>query len=105
MQPGESWRSVGARELGFRLRQQTDCGHPRAGRTSGLVAHLDGTPVGWCAVEPRTEYPRLLLKTRVPWDGRSEDKADDSVWSVTCFVTRTGYRKRGISRTLARAAV
>jgi GNAT superfamily N-acetyltransferase len=105
MQPGESWRSVGAQELGFRLRQQTDCGHPRARTTTGLVAYLEGTPVGWCAVEPRTGYPRLLLKTRVPWDGRSEDKADDSVWAVTCFVTRAGYRRRGVGRALARAAV
>ena len=30
---------------------------------------------------------------------------DDSVWAVTCFVTRAGYRRRGISRALARAAV
>jgi GNAT superfamily N-acetyltransferase len=105
MQPGESWASVGAEELAFRLRAQTDCGHPRAGTTSGLVAYLDGTPVGWCAVEPRTAYARLLLKTRVPWDGRSEDKADAGVWAVTCFVTRTGYRRRGVSRALVRAAV
>jgi GNAT superfamily N-acetyltransferase len=105
MQPGESWRSVGQQELGFRLRQQTDCGHSRAKRTTGLVAYLDGEPVGWCAVEPRTAYPRLLLKTRVPWDGRSEDKADDRVWAVTCFVTRVGYRRRGVGRALARAAV
>ena len=84
---------------------QTDCGHPSPATTSGLVAYLDGEPVGWCAVEPRTAYPRLLLKTRVPWEGRAEDKADDSVWAVTCFVTRAGFRRRGISRALARAAV
>ena len=105
MQPRESWASVGSEELGFRLRAQTDCGHPGSWRTSGLVAYLDGEPVGWCAVEPRTAYPRLLLKTRVPWEGRAEDKADDSVWAVTCFVTRTGFRRRGVSRSLARAAV
>ena len=75
------------------------------GTTSGLVAYLDGEPVGWCAVEPRTAYPRLLLKTRVPWAGREEDKTDDSVWAVTCFVTRAGFRRRGISRALVRAAV
>ena len=78
---------------------------PKAGRTTGLVAYLDGEPVGWCAVEPRTAYPRLLLKTRVPWEGRAEDKTDDSVWAVTCFVTRAGFRRRGVSRALARAAV
>ncbi len=105
MQHRESWASVGAEELAFRFRTQTDCGHRKAGETSGLVAYLDGEPVGWCAVEPRTAYPRLLLKTRVPWEGRTEDKTDDSVWAVTCFVTRTGFRRRGVSRALARAAV
>ncbi len=105
MQPRESWASVGAEELAFRLRTQADCGRPEARTTSGLVAYLDGEPVGWCAVEPRTAYPRLLLRTLVPWAGRAEDKTDDGVWAVTCFVTRTGFRRRGISRALARAAV
>lgn len=104
MQPGESWASVGPDELSFRLRQQTDCGHARADATSGLVAFLDADPVGWCAVEPRTEYARLLRNNRVPWDGRNEDKADGGVWAVTCFVTRTGFRKRGIASALTRAA-
>ncbi len=105
MQPGESWASVGAEELAFRFRTQSDCGHPTSGSTTGLVAYLDGEPVGWCAVEPRTAYPRLLLKTRVPWEDRTEDKSDGSVWAVTCFVTRPGFRRRGISRALVRAAL
>jgi len=105
MQPRESWASVGRDELAFRLRAQTECEHPDSGTTSGLVAYLDGEPVGWCAVEPRTAYPRLLLKTRVPWEGRDEDKADDSIWAMTCFVTRAGFRRRGVSYALARAAV
>ena len=92
-------------ERAERLRQQTDCGHPESGTTSGLVAYLDGEPVGWCAVEPRTAYAGLLRVYRVPWVGRAEDKTDDSVWAVTCFVTRAGYRRRGVSRALARAAV
>jgi GNAT superfamily N-acetyltransferase len=89
-------------ERAARLREQTRCGHAEADTTSGLVAYLDGEPVGWCAVEPRTAYVRL---GRVPWAGRSEDKADDSVWAVTCFVTRAGYRRAGVSRALARVAV
>ena len=105
MRPRESWASVGAEELAFRLREQTHCGHPESGTTSGLVAYLDGEPVGWCAVEPRSAYPRLLRDCRVPWVGRAEDKTDDSVWAVTCFVTRAGFRRRGVSRALARAAV
>ncbi len=105
MHPGESWASEGVDELAFRLRQQSAFGDAEAAATSGLVAYLDGEPVGWCAVEPRSHYPRLLLKTRVPWEGRSEDKTDDGVWAVTCFVTRVGYRRLGVSRALARAAI
>lgn len=87
-----------------RLRADTRCGYPSARATSGLVAYLDGEPVGWCALEPRTAYPRLL-RTSVPWAGRDEDKADEGVWAVTCFVTRAGFRRRGISRALARATL
>jgi GNAT superfamily N-acetyltransferase len=105
MQPRESWASVGAEELAFRLREQTDCDHPRSRSTSGLVAYVDDEPVGWCAVEPRSHYGRLLRNMRVPWEGRSEDKADDGVWAVTCFVTRAGFRRRRITYALAIAAV
>ncbi len=105
LRPRESFRSFPAEERAHRLREQTDCGHRESGTTSGLIAYLDGEPVGWCAVEPRTTYGGLLRTFRVPWEGRAEDKTDDSVWAVTCFFTRAGFRKRGVSRALARAAV
>jgi len=105
MAPGESWRSVGASQLAFRLRTQTRCGDSGSDTTTGLVAFLAGEPVGWCAVESRSAYPRMLRNNRVPWEGRSEDKLDESVWAVTCFVVRTGFRRRGIGSALARAAV
>ncbi|MCW3842006.1 GNAT family N-acetyltransferase [Micromonospora yasonensis] len=98
------WASVPVEARAERLRDQTDCGNPGSGTTSGLVAYLDGEPVGWCAVEPRTAYPRLRY-ARVPWTGRDEDRTDPDVWAVTCFVTRVGYRRQGVSRALARAAV
>jgi GNAT superfamily N-acetyltransferase len=105
LQPGEAFKKVPIEERAHRLRMQTECGHPGSRTTSGLVAYLDGEPVGWCAIEPRTAYFGLMRNFKVHWDGRSEDKTDDTVWSVTCFVTRAGYRRRGISRALARAAV
>ena len=106
LQPRESFASFPAEERAFRLRQQADSGHPESDTaTSGLVAYLNDKPVGWCAVEPRTAYPGLLRNSRVPWLGRDEDKADDSIWAVTCLFTRAGFRRRGVSRTLARAAV
>lgn len=103
--PRESFGSVPREERAFRLREQTDCGNPDSDTTTGLVAYLDGEPVGWCAVEPRPAYVGLVRVFRVPWEGRDEDKQDESVWAVTCLFTRAGYRKQGISRTMARAAV
>jgi len=105
LRPLESFASFPLEERAHRLRQQTDCDHPRSGTTSGLVAYLDGEPVGWCAVEQRTAYEGLMRNNRVPWQGRAEDKTDDSIWALTCLFTRAGFRKRGISRALARAAV
>lgn len=105
LQPRESFRSFPIEERAFRLREQTDCGNPDSEATSGLVAYLDGEPVGWCAVEPRPEYTGLVRVFRVPWEGREEDKEDPGVWALTCLFTRSGFRKRGVSRALARAAV
>jgi GNAT superfamily N-acetyltransferase len=104
----KDWRSVPIEERAHRLREQTDCGFADSCTTSGLVAYLgvpsDGEPVGWCAVEPRSAYLRLAY-TPVPWRGRDEARDDDSVWAVTCFVTRAGYRRRGVTYALAAATV
>jgi GNAT superfamily N-acetyltransferase len=105
LQPGEAFKKVPVEERAHRLRTQTECGHPKSKTTSGLVAYLDGEPVGWCAVEPRTAYFGLRRNFKIHWEGRDEDKTDETVWSVTCFVTRAGFRRRGVSYALARAAV
>lgn len=98
------WSALTDEERRSRLREQTNCDDPQASSTSGLVAYLDQEPVGWVAVEPRTAYPRLP-RVRTVWSGRHEDKADDNVWAVTCFVVRKGYRKLGITYALAVATV
>ncbi|HEY7731992.1 MAG TPA: GNAT family N-acetyltransferase [Gaiellaceae bacterium] len=105
LRPREAFAKFPVGERARRLREQTGCGHPASAQTSGLVAYLDGEPVGWCAVEPRPAYTGLLRNNRVPWLGRSEDKADESVWAVTCVFARAGYRRRGVGYALARAAV
>jgi GNAT superfamily N-acetyltransferase len=105
LRPREAFRNFPVEERAARLRAQTDSGHPDAEATAGLVAYLEVEPVGWCAVEPRTAYEGLLRNNRVPWEGRDEDKADAGVWAVTCVFTRAGFRKRGVSRALVRAAV
>ena len=60
----------------------------------GMLAYLDGVPVGWCALGPRTEMERLQRSRTIP-------KVDERpVWSVVCFVVRPGYRRRGVARAL-----
>jgi GNAT superfamily N-acetyltransferase len=105
LRPRETFAVFPAEDRAQRLRDQTECGYPESDASSGLVAYLDTEPVGWCAVEPRTAYPGLRRNSRVPWAGRAEDRSDDSVWAVTCLLTRAGFRKRGVSRALASAAV
>lgn len=100
----KDWRSVPVAERAERLRQQTGCGDPDAPSTSGLIAYLEDEPVGWSAVEPRIAYPRLA-RMRVPWTDREEDRSDSTVWALTCFAVRVGYRRRGVMRALTRAAV
>jgi GNAT superfamily N-acetyltransferase len=102
--PKEAFRSFPAEERAMRLRAQTNAGHPEAEATVGLVAYLDGEPVGWCAVEPRSAYDGLRRVFRIPWQGRTEDKADSTVWAVTCIFVRAGFRGQGFSYELVRAA-
>ncbi|MGH3331944.1 MAG: GNAT family N-acetyltransferase [Nocardioidaceae bacterium] len=98
------WRDSTQEERTAMLRAQTACGDPNATATSGLVAYVEDEPVGWVAVEPRTAYPKLRT-SRVPWSGRDEDKGDDGIWAVTCFVVRKGYRGRGLTYPLAQATI
>ncbi len=105
LRPREAFRKFPVQERARRLREQTRCGDPDAPATSGLVAYVDGEPAGWCAVEPRPAFGSLVRNARVPWEGRDEDKADATVWAVTCLFTRVGFRRGGVSRALARAAV
>ncbi len=88
-----------------RLREQTASGHPESDTTSGLVAYLDGEPVGWCAVEAAHRVHGTGAQQPRPLGGSRGDKTDDSVWAVTCFCTRAGFRKRVVSRVLAHAGV
>lgn len=64
----------------------------------GVIAYLDGEPVGWAALHPRrdTSFARNRLIPHVD---------DVDVWSLWCFRVRPGYRKRGIMHSLIDGAV
>jgi GNAT superfamily N-acetyltransferase len=70
----------------------------RSGAEPGVLAFLDGEPVGWCAVAPRDVYP-ALARSRVlaPVDDRP-------VWSISCLFVTKDQRRSGVSVALIRAA-
>ena len=65
----------------------------------GVVTYLDGTPVGWCSISPRSQIPRLVRSTLIlPTD-------DLPVWSIICVVVRGGHRRQGVVGHLLEGAV
>jgi GNAT superfamily N-acetyltransferase len=64
----------------------------------GLLGYLDGEPVAWCSVAPRSTFRNL------GGVDRPED-AQGAVWSITCFFVHRSVRGRGITRQLLEAAV
>jgi GNAT superfamily N-acetyltransferase len=59
----------------------------------------DERVVGWCAVAPRSSYPRLAY-TAVGRGRRDEEGR----WAVPCFFVRKGHRRSGITDELLAAA-
>jgi GNAT superfamily N-acetyltransferase len=69
-------------------------------RVPGLLAYLDGEPVGWCSVAPRGEFSRLEKSQRLK---RIDDQPD--VWSIVCFFMHRRHRGEGVGTALLLAAV
>lgn len=65
----------------------------------GVLGYLDDRPVGWCAVAPRREYPRLQSS---PTFGPVDDAPS---WVVSCLFIHRTARRRGVGAALVGAAV
>jgi GNAT superfamily N-acetyltransferase len=65
----------------------------------GVLAYLDGEPVGWCSVAPRETYAALERFRALP----RLDAAP--VWSVVCFFVDRHARRQGVTLGLLKAAV
>ncbi len=70
-----------------------------SGTVPGLLAYLEGQPVGWCSVAPREEFP-VLARSRIlkPVD-------DQPVWSIVCFFVARSHRRQGLTVQLLQAAL
>ncbi|MFC6159180.1 GNAT family N-acetyltransferase [Kribbella jiaozuonensis] len=64
----------------------------------GVLAYDGSTPIGWCAVAPRTAYPRVVASPN--WRTDHPD-----AWVITCFVVPVGHRRQGVAAELLYGAV
>lgn len=81
----------------------------------GLVAYAAGPgddpdaeqAVGWVQLGPRASFPRIVegRGQRAVAAAAGDDLDDESVWAVTCFVVKVGWRRKGIGGRLLAAAV
>jgi GNAT superfamily N-acetyltransferase len=70
-----------------------------SGSAPGLIGYLEGRPVGWVSLGPRSEYPRLRRSPVMkPVD-------DMPVWSIVCFVVAGPFRHQGVATGLLRGAI
>ena len=99
--PGSDWRAIGDEALHDRLAAQLAA--PGAG--PGLLAYDGATPVGWCAIEPRANLPRLKQSRLVAGSTPNPDLDEPGIWSLSCFVVPRAYRRRGVGKALTEAAV
>ncbi|GGG15869.1 N-acetyltransferase [Rhodococcoides trifolii] len=68
-------------------------------RPPGVVTYLDGIPVGWCSIGPRSDIPRLVKSRLIrPLD-------DTAVWSIICVVVRGGHRRKGVTTAMLEGAL
>ena len=71
-----------------------------AGREPGLLAYVDGEPVGWISMAPRDEHAQLLRSPTL-----RPVQAEPGVFAIVCFYVHPTARRRGVAGALVRAAV
>jgi GNAT superfamily N-acetyltransferase len=71
----------------------------KTGPPPGLLAFHGDLAVGWCQLTPRRALPWLNRQ----WRLKSVD--DLPVWCISCFFIRKGYRRKGVTSALIKAAL
>ena len=65
-----------------------------SGKTTGVLAYVDGKIAGWCNATTRAEFPSLATGS-----------GDESVGSVVCFAIAPPYRDHGVAGHLLDGAI
>lgn len=95
------WRLTNAAHKQADAEQRRDVMRERfaASPPPGVFGYLGARPVGWCAVAPRDEYPRMQLS---PTFGPVDDAPS---WAVSCLFIHRTARRRGVGTVLVDAGV
>jgi len=92
--PRKEWQKARSKGNRAALKKLVDAEVPL-----GVLAYVDGTPAGWCAVAPREDYTALANSRLFP------DSGEARLWAVTCLFIHRDHRRSGLSRPLIDAAV
>lgn len=93
----------------FRDAHQMDAATKKAGMRRlvtgatpiGVLAYVEGEPVGWCSVAPRETYVKLERSRVMP----RKTPLETPTWTVFCFFVKRSHRKQGVSRALLEGAI
>lgn len=94
--PGKDWDAsakAGPRHRATRSEQIS------RGNAQGLLAYVNGDPVGWCNAQPRANFANMRHYAIAATD------TNESVGSIMCFLVAPGHRGRGVCTALLNAAV
>lgn len=74
-------------------------GEIRAGRAFGLIAFLNNTPAGWCAIDP--------VRTQIGHDYylQTENARSSDAWMIHCLYVDPVHRGAGVSKELIKSAI
>lgn len=94
LEKGERLEDIKGAESKWRMKRLVG-----QGQAQGLLAFVEGEPVGWLALGRRRDFKRL--------DRAPSLKCDDAdqVWSLPCFFVHRDWRNQGVASALLEAAV
>lgn len=95
--PNKEYDRGAGNKAAFRSLTETQCGQ---GFAPGLLGYLDGAPVGWISLGPRSDYRRfdsMRSNTFKPVD-------ETPVWSIVCFFIHARHRRRGVAAAMLQGA-
>lgn len=99
--PRADYQSPARKDMKARFRRRVKKGPP-----PGLIAYApDGEPVGWAQVTPRPDVPNWNGARRLSAPVEAGEADDAGVWALNCFVVRSAWRGKGVSKALLAAAI